>query len=52
MAKTPLIIATREAIKVTIGCMFAIDNNAPDTLTMVAVSAELWFVILLAVVTV
>ena len=44
MAKIPLIIATREAIKVTIGCMFAIDNIAPDTLTAVAKSALLFVI--------
>ena len=45
MAKIPLIIATNEAIKVTNGCMFATDNTALNTLTMVAESARVWFVI-------
>jgi len=44
MAKNPLIIATREAIKVTIGCISAILNIAPDTLTRVAKSALLFVI--------
>jgi hypothetical protein len=44
MAKIPLIIATKEAIKVTIGCMLAIDSIAPDTLTIVATSALLFVI--------
>jgi hypothetical protein len=44
MANTPLIIATREAIKVTIGCTFAILSIAPDTLIAVAKSALLFVI--------
>ena len=44
MANNPLIIAIREAIKVTIGCISAMLNIAPDTLIAVAKSALLFVI--------
>jgi hypothetical protein len=47
MANNPDTMATNEAIKVTNGWKLPILKSALEMLTMVAVSAELWFVIYL-----